>query len=121
MAKSILTADDSISIRQLLRYVLEGAGYGVVDAVDGKDALAKLAVSPVHLIITDLHMPNLDGLELIKAVRASPAHRFTPCLMVTTETHDDKRQAGRAAGATGWIVKPFVPDQLLAIVKKLIG
>lgn len=120
MAKSILTADDSISIRQLLRYVLEGAGYGVVDAVDGKDALAKLAVSPVHLIITDLHMPNLDGLELIKAVRASPAHRFTPCLMVTTETHDDKRQAGRAAGATGWIVKPFNPPQMLQVIAKVL-
>jgi len=121
MGKCILTADDSISVRQVLKYVLEGAGYSVVDAVDGKDALAKLGGKTVDLIVTDLHMPNLDGLGLIKAVRASPAHRFIPCLMVTTESHEDVKQAGRAAGATGWIVKPFAPDQLLAVVKKLIG
>ncbi len=122
MAKRILAADDSSSVRQVVKFVLSGAGYEVVEAVDGKDALAKLgAGAPVNLIVTDLNMPNLDGVGLIKAVRSNPTHRLTPILMVTTESSADKKQEGRAAGATGWVVKPFTPDQLVAVVRKLIG
>jgi two-component system chemotaxis response regulator CheY len=120
MAKRILAADDSLSIRQVVKLVLSGAGYDVIEAVDGKDALGKLTHEPVNLILTDLNMPNLDGVGLIKAVRANPTHRLTPILMVTTESSDAKKQEGKAAGATGWVVKPFTPDQLLAVVKKLI-
>ena len=121
MPKKVLTADDSPSVRQVVRLVLSDAGYDVVEAVDGKDALAKLGATPVSLIITDLNMPNLDGVELIKAVRANPTHRLTPVLMVTTESGEDKKKQGKAAGATGWVVKPFAPEQLLQVVKKLIG
>jgi two-component system, chemotaxis family, chemotaxis protein CheY len=120
MAKRILAADDSLSLRQVVKLVLTEAGYDVIEAVDGKDALAKLAGGPVNLILTDLNMPNLDGVGLIKAVRADPAHRLTPIVMVTTESSDDKKQQGKSAGATGWVVKPFSPDQLLAVVKKVI-
>ena len=120
MAKRILAADDSLSLRQVVKLVLTEAGYEVIEAVDGKDALAKLAGGPVNLILTDLNMPNLDGVGLIKAVRADPAHRLTPIVMVTTESSDDKKQQGKSAGATGWVVKPFSPDQLLAVVKKVI-
>lgn len=121
MAKRILAADDSASIRQVVKFVLGGAGYEVIEAVDGQDALTKLNGAPVNMIMTDLNMPNLDGLGLIKAVRGNPAHRLTPILMVTTESADGMKQQGKAAGATGWVVKPFTPDQLLAVVKKLIG
>jgi two-component system, chemotaxis family, chemotaxis protein CheY len=120
MPKRILAADDSESIRQVVRLVLTGAGYEVIEAVDGREALSKLGEVPVNLILTDLNMPNLDGVGLIKAVRSSPAHRLTPIVMVTTESADEKKQQGKAAGATGWVVKPFTPDQLLAVVKKLI-
>lgn len=119
-AKRILAADDSLSLRQVVKLVLTEAGYEVIEAVDGKDALAKLGNTPVNLIMTDLNMPNLDGVGFIKAVRANPVHRLTPILMVTTESSDEKKQAGKSAGATGWVVKPFSPDQLLAVVKKLI-
>lgn len=121
MAKRILTVDDSASIRQVVKFTLSGAGYEVFEAVDGKDALAKLNGASVHLIITDLNMPNLDGLGLIRAVRSTPSHKFTPILMLTTESMDSKKQEGKAAGATGWIVKPFTPDQLLAVVKRVLG
>lgn len=120
MAKRILVTDDSLSLRQVARLVLSEAGYDVTEAVDGKDALVKLGKTPVNLIMTDLNMPNLDGVGLVKAVRADPVHRLTPILMVTTEAGDDKKQLGKAAGATGWVVKPFSPDQLLAVVKKLV-
>jgi two-component system chemotaxis response regulator CheY len=119
-AKKILAADDSLSLRQVVKLVLTEAGYEVVEAVDGKDALTKLGNTPMNLIMTDLNMPNLDGVGFIKAVRANPVHRLTPILMVTTESADEKKQAGKSAGATGWVVKPFSPDQLLAVVKKLI-
>ncbi len=121
MGRRILTVDDSASIRQVVGFTLKGAGYEVVEAVDGKDALAKVAAGPVHMVITDLNMPNLDGLGLIRALRATPAHKFTPIVMLTTESQDAKKQEGRAAGATGWIVKPFKPEQLLGVVKKVLG
>ncbi|MEO8596779.1 MAG: response regulator [Candidatus Solibacter sp.] len=120
MAKVILTVDDSASVRQMVRFALSDAGYTVVEAVDGKDALAKLT-QPVHLVITDLNMPNLDGLGLIRGVRANPAYKGIPILMLTTESQDSKKQEGRAAGATGWIVKPFATQQLLAVVRKVLG
>jgi two-component system, chemotaxis family, chemotaxis protein CheY len=121
VAKRVLVVDDSASVRQVQRFVLGGAGYEVVEAVDGRDALAKLAGGAVNLILTDLNMPNLDGVGLIRAVRASAAHRLTPVVMITTESQDAKKQEAKAAGATGWIVKPFTPEQLLAVVKRVIG
>lgn len=121
MPKRILVVDDSASLRQVQQIVLSGAGYEVIQAVDGQDALAKLAGGPVHLVLTDLNMPNLDGVGLIRAVRADPAHRLTPVVMVTTESQDARKREGKAAGATGWVVKPFTPEQLVAVVKKVIG
>lgn len=120
MAKVILTVDDSASVRQLVRFTLSSAGYQVIEAVDGQDALAKLIV-PINLIVTDLNMPNLDGLGLIRGVRANPAYKGVPILMLTTESQAAKKQEGKAAGATGWIVKPFSPEQLLAVIRKVVG
>jgi two-component system, chemotaxis family, chemotaxis protein CheY len=121
MAKRILAVDDSAIIRQVEQSVLVGAGYEVVLANDGKEALGKLGGTSFSLIITDLNMPNLDGVAFIKAVRDGNSHRFTPIIMLTTESKDAKKQEAKAAGATGWVVKPFTPEQLLAVVKKLIG
>ena len=120
MSKKILAVDDSISIRQLQSAVLTAAGYQVVEAVDGKDALAKLATNTVDLILTDLNMPNLDGIGLIKAVRAGTAQRLVPIIMLTTESQEDKKQAGRAAGATAWIVKPFDRDKLIDAIESVV-
>jgi two-component system chemotaxis response regulator CheY len=117
--RTVLAVDDSISMRQLVGFALKKAGYNVVEAVDGRDALAKLVRSKVDLVVTDLNMPNLDGIGLIKQIRAQPAYKFTPILMLTTESSPDKKAAGQAAGATGWIVKPFDPDQLLKVVKRV--
>ena len=121
MGKKVMTVDDSSSVRQVVKFALTQAGYDVVEAVDGKDALSKLTGPPPSLILTDLNMPNLDGLGLIRAVRSNPSFRFTPIVMLTTESQDSKKQEGKAAGATGWIVKPFTPEQLLAVVKKVAG
>lgn len=118
MNKKILTADDSPSIRQMVTFTLSGAGYDVIESVDGKDALAKLSAD-VGLVITDLNMPNMDGIELIKAVRAIPQYKYIPILLLTTESQDKKKQEGKAAGATGWIVKPFKPEDLVGVVKKV--
>jgi two-component system, chemotaxis family, chemotaxis protein CheY len=104
----------------MVKFTLSGAGYAVIEAVDGQDALAKLA-APVHLVITDLNMPNLDGLGLIRSVRANPACKGIPIIMLTTESQESRKQEGKAAGATGWIVKPFTTQQLLAVVKKVLG
>jgi two-component system chemotaxis response regulator CheY len=121
MSKRIMTADDSASVRQMVAFTLKGAGYEVVEAVDGKDALSKLESTPVHMVITDLNMPNLDGIGLIKGIRANTAYRFIPIIMLTTESQDSKKQEGKSAGATGWIIKPFKPEQLVAVVKKVLG
>ena len=121
MPKRVLIVDDSASIRQVQKVVLTGAGYEVLEAVDGQDALAKLAGQPVHLIFTDLNMPNLDGLGLVRAIRTGPGSRLTPVVMITTESDGAKKQEGKAAGATGWIVKPFTPDQLLSVVRRVLG
>lgn len=119
--KKILSADDSASVRQMVQFTLEAAGYEVVTAVDGKDALDKLKSATVDLVITDLNMPNMTGLELIKQLRSLPAFKFVPIVMLTTESEEGIKAQGRAAGATGWIVKPFKQDQLLAVVKKLVS
>jgi two-component system chemotaxis response regulator CheY len=121
MAKTIMTVDDSASIRQMVGFTLKGAGYDVVEATDGRDALLKLNGSPIDMVITDLNMPRLDGIGLIGALRQKPACRFIPIIMLTTESQDFKKQEGKAAGATGWIVKPFKQEQLLAVVKKVLG
>lgn len=121
MAKVIMTVDDSASVRQMVSFTLQQAGYEVVLAVDGRDALAKLNGGGVHLVLTDLNMPNLDGIGLIRQLRADARYKFTPIIMLTTESQGEKKQAGKAAGATGWIVKPFQPEQLVAVVKKVLG
>lgn len=121
MAKCILIVDDSETVRQVLQLALGNAGYQVVEAEDGFDALAKLSGDQVDMLITDLNMPNMDGLELIKKVREEGKHRFTPIVMLTTESSEEKKKAGREAGASGWIVKPFKPEQLLKVVKMVLG
>lgn len=121
MSKTIMTVDDSASIRQMVNFTLQGAGYQVVEAVDGQDALGKLQDAEVQMVLTDLNMPNMDGIELIRNLRATPACKFIPIIMLTTESQAEKKQQGKAAGATGWIVKPFKPEQLLAVVKKVLG
>lgn len=120
MATTILTVDDSTSIRQMVGFTLRNGGYEVIEAVDGKDALARLR-GPVHMVLTDLNMPNMDGIQLIQAIRALPEYRGIPIVMLTTESQESKKLAGKAAGATGWIVKPFRPEQLLGVVKKVLG
>ncbi|NLR76371.1 MULTISPECIES: response regulator [Leeia] len=121
MAKNILTVDDSASIRQMVVYTLKTAGYQVQEAVDGNAGLAAARGTPFDLILTDQNMPGMDGLTLIKSLRALPTYRTTPILMLTTEAGDAMKQQGRAAGATGWLVKPFDPQKLLDVVKKVIG
>lgn len=121
MSKTIMTVDDSSSVRQMVSFTLRGAGYQTVEAVDGKDALSKLNGASVNMIITDLNMPNMDGIELIRKVRAGSSFKFIPIVMLTTESQAEKKQEGKSAGATGWIIKPFKPEQLLAVVKKVLG
>ncbi|MCP4115618.1 MAG: response regulator [Desulfobacteraceae bacterium] len=120
MAKTIMTVDDSASVRQMVAFTLKNAGYEVVEAVDGKDALAKLAGTKVNMIITDLNMPNMDGIEMIRNARAMAQYKFIPIILLTTESQNDKKKEGKKAGATGWIIKPFKPEQLLAVVKKVL-
>lgn len=120
MPATILAVDDSASIRQMVRFTLAEAGYDVVEATDGEDAAAKLT-STVRLVITDLNMPRLDGIGLIRRIRAGSACRFAPIIVLTTESQDAKKKEARAAGATGWIVKPFQASQLVAVVKKVLG
>jgi two-component system chemotaxis response regulator CheY len=119
MAKTIMIVDDSASLRQVVAIALRGAGYAVIEACDGGDALKKLNGQKVHLIISDVNMPQMDGISLVKAVKALPAHRFTPVLMLTTESQAAKKAEGQAAGAKAWMLKPFSPPQLLAVVSKL--
>lgn len=122
MPKSILIVDDAASMRGLVAITLKTAGYEVVEAADGQDALGKLSgAARFDLILTDLNMPNLDGIGLIKAVKAMAKHKFLPIVMLTTESEEGKKQEGRQAGAKAWVVKPFKPDVLLSVVKKIIG
>jgi two-component system chemotaxis response regulator CheY len=121
MSKTILTVDDSASIRQMVTFTLKGAGYSVVEAVDGEDGLAKAKATGASLVLTDQNMPKMDGLTLIKSLRGLPAYKTVPILMLTTESGDAMKSQGKAAGATGWLVKPFDPPKLLEVVKKVIG
>lgn len=121
MNKTILTVDDSASVRMMVSFTLKENGYSVIEAADGKEGLSKMNETQVDLVITDLNMPNLDGIGLIRGIRATPENRFTPIIMLTTESQDGRKQEGRAAGATGWIVKPFRPEQLVAVVRKVLG
>ena len=121
MTKAILTADDSASMREMISFTLRNAGYQVLEAFDGMDALEKISSCSVSMLITDLNMPNLDGIGLIRQVRTLPACKGIPILMLTTESHESRKLEGKAAGATGWIVKPFSPEKLVSVVKKVLG
>jgi len=118
---SILTVDDSTSMRQMVSFTLTGAGHDVVESVDGVQALEIANTRSFDMVVTDVNMPNMDGISLIKELRKLPAYKFIPILMLTTESGSDKKQEGKAAGATGWIVKPFEPEQLLSTIKKVLG
>lgn len=120
MSKRIMTVDDSISIRQMVGFTLAREGYEILEAVNGEDAEKKLDANDVHMMITDLNMPKMNGIELIKKVRSKPKYRYIPIVMLTTESHEDSVLEGKAAGATGWIIKPFRPEQLVGVVKKLL-
>lgn len=120
MAKTILIVDDSTTLRQVVSIALKGAGYDVIEGADGKDALSKLTGQKVHLIISDVNMPNMDGFTFVSEVKKLPAYKFTPIIMLTTEAGEDKKAAGQAAGAKAWMVKPFKPEQMLNAVSKLI-
>ncbi len=121
MSKTILAVDDSPSIRNMVAFTLKSAGYEVVEAVDGQDGLEKAKAKRVNLILTDQNMPRMDGLTLVKNLRSLPDYKTAPILILTTESSDDMKSKGRAAGATGWLVKPFDPPRLLEVVKKVIG
>lgn len=120
MSKSILVVDDSITLRQTVAIALRGGGYDVTEACDGKDAIGKLDGRKFNLIISDLNMPNMDGLSFVKAAKQLPAYKFTPIIMLTTEADETKKQAGKAAGVRAWVVKPFQPPMLLDAVAKLV-
>lgn len=121
MTASILTVDDSSSLRIAIRIALSGAGYDVSEAVDGLDGLNKAKATKFDMIIADLNMPNMNGLEMIREIRKLPIQLGTPIIFLTTESDEAMKQEARAAGATGWLVKPFVPDQLLRIASKVLG
>lgn len=121
MAKTILIVDDSASLRQVVSIALRGAGYETIEACDGKDALAKLDASKVHLVISDVNMPNMDGIRFLKELKSRADCRFTPVIMLTTESQEAKKAEGQAAGAKAWVVKPFQPQQMLAAVAKLVA
>jgi two-component system chemotaxis response regulator CheY len=119
--KKILAVDDSPSVRQMVKFTLSGAGYEVVEATDGADGLVKARAGSHDMVVTDLNMPVMDGLGLIRALRQMPAYRGVPILFLTTESDPRKKQEAKAAGATGWITKPFQQDQLVAVVRKVLG
>ena len=120
MAKLILLVDDSASLRQVVAIALKGAGYEVLEACDGRDALKKLTGQKVHLIVSDVNMPNMDGISMVKEIKKLPNYKFTPIMMLTTESDQDKKMQGKAAGAKAWLVKPFQPPKLLDAVSKLV-
>lgn len=117
---TIMTVDDTASMRQMIGFTLNDAGFEVVEAEDGIKALEAAKASKVDMFITDINMPNMDGIELVKELRALPEYKFTPILMLTTESQDEKRKAGKEAGATGWIVKPFNPEQLIKLINQVL-
>lgn len=117
----ILAVDDSASMRQMVAFTLKAAGFDVAEAPDGREALSMAQKEKYGLVLADVNMPNMDGISLVRALRALPDYKFTPLLMLTTESGMDKKQEGKAAGATGWLVKPFNPEQLLNTVKRVLG
>jgi len=121
MSKTIMIVDDSSSVRSVVGIALKGAGYDVIEGCDGKDALSKMTGQKIHLIISDVNMPNMDGITFVKELKKLPAYKFTPVCMLTTEAEESKMQEGKAAGAKAWIIKPFQPPKLLDVVSKLIG
>jgi two-component system, chemotaxis family, chemotaxis protein CheY len=120
MARMVLTVDDSTSMRQMVKATLLSAGYDVVEAADGQEALDFARENPVDLVITDVNMPRMDGITLVSELRSLPSYRLTPLLLLTTESSMDKKMEGKKAGATGWIVKPFNPAQLLATLARVL-
>jgi two-component system chemotaxis response regulator CheY len=118
--QSILAVDDSASMRQMVSFTLKTAGYNVVEAVDGQDALEKSNSRDFDLVLTDQNMPRLDGIGLTKKLRENPRFKATPILILTTESSDQMKQAGKSAGATGWLVKPFDPTKLIEVIKKVV-
>jgi len=120
MAKTIMVVDDSASLRQVVHIALKGAGYEVVEACDGKDALGTLDGRKLNLVISDVNMPNMDGITFVQELKKLPTYKFTPVIMLTTESQDEKKRQGQAAGAKAWVVKPFQPQQMLDAVQKLV-
>jgi two-component system chemotaxis response regulator CheY len=120
MAKTIMIVDDSASLRQVVGIALKGAGYDVLEGCDGADALSKLKGQKIHLIISDVNMPRMDGISFVGAVKQMPAYKFTPVIMLTTESAEERKREGQAAGARAWMVKPFKPEVLLGAVQKLV-
>jgi len=120
VSKMVLIVDDSTSMRQMVSFTMKEAGFEVIEGCNGQEALTRVQGKAVNLVITDLNMPVMDGMTLIRQLRAKPEYKFTPILMLTTESQDTKKQEGKAAGATGWIVKPFNPEQLLQVVAKVV-
>ena len=121
MTKTIMTVDDSASVRLMVNFTLRELGYEILEAENGKEALKKLEKKKIHMMITDINMPEMDGISLVKKMRANPDYKFIPIIMLTTESQIEKKNEGKKAGATGWIVKPFKPDQLVAVVKRVLG
>lgn len=121
MAKTIMVVDDAKSMRGLIAMTLQNAGYDVIEACDGQDALQKIEGQKVNMVISDLNMPNMNGIELIKQLKQNPKYKFLPIVMLTTESEDAKKKEGQAAGAKAWMVKPFKPDTVLKVVGKIIG
>jgi two-component system chemotaxis response regulator CheY len=121
MAHTIMAVDDSQSIREIIKYALAGPAYSVMTAASGEAALERITQEKIDCLITDLHMPGIDGIELIKRVRALPNNQYIPILMLTTDSSDDKKLEGKRAGATGWLMKPFTVAQLAATIKKVLG
>lgn len=121
MSKTVLCVDDSASMRQMVRLTLTGGGYTVVEAVDGRDGLSKAKAVTADLVITDLNMPNMDGLSFIRELRGNSSYKGIPIVFLTTESDEDKKSEAKSAGATAWITKPFQPERLLAIAKKVLG
>jgi two-component system chemotaxis response regulator CheY len=120
MGKTIMIVDDSVSLRQVVGIALKSAGYEVIEGSDGEDALSKLSGQKIHLIISDVNMPNMDGISFVKALKQMPNYKFTPVIMLTTESQEGKKREGQAAGAKAWVVKPFKPEVLLSAVQKLV-
>jgi two-component system, chemotaxis family, chemotaxis protein CheY len=120
MAKTIMVIDDSASLRQVVGIALKGAGYDVVEAVDGSDALHKLPAQKVNLVVCDVNMPVMDGITFVKEIKQMPNHKFTPVIMLTTESQEARKKEGQLAGARAWVTKPFKPDVLLGAIQKLV-